>query len=52
MNALVCPTARIEKLIVATDGSEYSESAVREAINLAKVCWSSRAKSADTLRSV
>jgi len=40
MNTLVCPTARIEKLMVATDGSEYSESAIREAINLAKICSS------------
>ena len=41
MNGLVCPTARMEKLMVATDGSDYSESAIREAINLAKVCSSS-----------
>jgi hypothetical protein len=40
MNGLVCPTAKIEKLMVATDGSEYSESAIREAINLAKICSS------------
>ena len=40
MNGLVCPTARMEKLMVATDGSDYSESAIREAINLAKVCSS------------
>jgi hypothetical protein len=40
MNALVCPTAKMEKLMVATDGSEYSESAIREAINLAKICSS------------
>jgi hypothetical protein len=40
MNGLVCPTVRMEKLMVATDGSEYSESAIREAINLAKVCSS------------
>ena len=40
MNALVCPTARIEKLMVATDGSKYGESAVREAIRLAKICSS------------
>ncbi|MEW6585358.1 MAG: universal stress protein [Nitrospirota bacterium] len=40
MNALVCPTARMEKLMVATDGSEYSESAIRESINLAKICSS------------
>jgi hypothetical protein len=40
MNALVCPTARMEKLMVATDGSKYSESALREAISLAKICSS------------
>jgi len=40
MNALVCPTARMEKLMVATDGSKYSESAIRGAINLAKICSS------------
>jgi len=28
----------MEKLLAATDGSEYSENAVREAINLAKIC--------------
>jgi len=40
MNALVCQAIRMEKLMVATDGSEYSESAIREAINLAKICSS------------
>jgi nucleotide-binding universal stress UspA family protein len=40
MNGLVCPTLRMEKLMVATDSSEYSESAIREAINFAKVCSS------------
>jgi len=40
MDTLVCPTARIEKLMVATDGSKYSESAIREAISLAKICSS------------
>jgi nucleotide-binding universal stress UspA family protein len=40
MNGLVCPAARMEKLMVATDGSEYSGSAIREAINLAKICSS------------
>jgi len=40
MNGLICPTARMEKLMVATDGSEYSESAIKEAINLAKICSS------------
>ena len=39
MNALVCPI-RTETLMVATDGSEHGESAVREAINLAKICSS------------
>ena len=40
MNGLVCPAARMEKLMVATDSSEYSRSALREAINLAKICSS------------
>jgi len=38
---LVCPIIeRLERLLLATDGSEYSEGAVREAINLAKTCGS------------
>jgi len=36
----VCPTARLEKLLVPTDGSKFSEAAVREAIGLAKTCGS------------
>jgi nucleotide-binding universal stress UspA family protein len=36
----VCPTARLEKLLLATDSSEFSEGAIREAINLAKICSS------------
>jgi len=40
MNTAACPTARMQKLMVTTDGSEYSESAVREAISLAKACSS------------
>ncbi|NWF51830.1 MAG: universal stress protein [Nitrospirae bacterium] len=37
----VCPIMeRLERLLVATDGSKYSEGAVREAINLAKTCGS------------
>ncbi len=36
----VCPTARLERLLLATDGSEFSEGAVREAVNLAKTCGS------------
>jgi nucleotide-binding universal stress UspA family protein len=40
MNAIVCPTTRMEKIMVATDGSKYSETAVREAISLAKICSS------------
>ena len=35
-----CPTARLEKLLLSTDGSEFSEGAIREAINLAKRCSS------------
>jgi len=29
--AEICPTTRTEKILLATDGSEYSEGAVREA---------------------
>jgi nucleotide-binding universal stress UspA family protein len=36
----VCPTARLEKLLLPTDGSKFSEGAIREAINLAKRCSS------------
>jgi nucleotide-binding universal stress UspA family protein len=35
-----CPTARLEKLLLPTDGSKFSEGAIREAINLAKMCSS------------
>lgn len=38
--AEICPTARVEKLLLSTDGSEYSEGAEREAIKLAKKCSS------------
>ncbi len=40
MNGGTCPAAKLEKLLVATDGSEYSEGAIREAIRLAKDCSS------------
>ena len=36
--AQYCPAKKLEKLLVSTDGSEFSEGAVREAINLAKNC--------------
>ena len=36
-----CPTTRVEKILLSTDGSEFSEGAVREAIRLAKRCSSS-----------
>jgi nucleotide-binding universal stress UspA family protein len=35
-----CPTSGIERLLLSTEGSEYSEGAVREAIRLAKRCSS------------
>jgi len=38
--AETCPTTGIERLLLSTDGSEYSEGAVREAITLAKRCSS------------
>jgi nucleotide-binding universal stress UspA family protein len=40
MNGQICPVARIENLLLCTDGSEFSEGAVREAISLAKTCSS------------
>jgi nucleotide-binding universal stress UspA family protein len=36
--AEICPTPGIERLLLSTDGSEYSEGAVRESIKLAKRC--------------
>jgi len=36
--AEICPTIRVETLLLATDGSEFSEGAVGEAIKLAKKC--------------
>ena len=34
------PIAKLEKLLLSTDGSEFSEGAVREAVKLAKICSS------------
>ena len=31
------PIAKLEKLLLSTDGSEFSEGAVREAVKLAKI---------------
>jgi len=39
-SAEYCPVARLEKLLVATDRSAFSEAAVNEAINFAKKCSS------------
>ena len=36
----VCPTPGFEKLLVATDGSEFSKAAVQEAIKIASSCSS------------
>ncbi|MDI6744741.1 MAG: universal stress protein [Thermodesulfovibrionales bacterium] len=38
--AQICHTAKLERLVLPTDGSEFSEGAVREAIILAKTCSS------------
>ncbi len=35
-----CPVSKLQTILLATDGSEYSEGAVREAINFAKKCAS------------
>jgi len=40
MNAQICPAATLERLLLSTDGSTFSEGAVREAIGLAKTCSS------------
>lgn len=39
-SAQFCPTGKLEKLLVATDRSEFSEGALREAIAFAKKCSS------------
>jgi nucleotide-binding universal stress UspA family protein len=39
-NAQFCPVGKLEKVLLATDGSQFSEGAIREAINFAKVCSS------------
>jgi hypothetical protein len=36
----ICPVVNTEKLLLATDGSQFSEGAIREAIRLAKQCSS------------
>jgi len=40
MNGQVCPVARLEKLLLPTDGSRFSKGAIRESIYLAKMCSS------------
>lgn len=35
-----CPTERLERLLLAADGSEFSEGAIREGIRLARTCGS------------
>jgi len=40
MASKVCPTPGFERLLVATDGSEFSKAAVREAITIAGACSS------------
>jgi nucleotide-binding universal stress UspA family protein len=39
-SAQLCPVSKLEKLLVATDRSEFSEGAIREAIHFAKQCSS------------
>lgn len=38
--AQYCPATKLEKLLLSTDGSEFGEGAIREAIKLAKTCSS------------
>lgn len=36
----ICPISKLDKILLATDRSEFSEGAVREAISLSKNCFS------------
>jgi nucleotide-binding universal stress UspA family protein len=40
MDSQICPLARLDSLLVPTDGSKFSDGAVKVAINLAKKCKS------------
>lgn len=40
MNSQACPVKKIENLLLSTDGSDFSDGAVRESISLAKTCSS------------
>ena len=40
MSGQACPMAKLETLLLATDGSTFSEGAIREALKLAKKCSS------------
>jgi hypothetical protein len=40
MSGNICPIAKMDKLLLATDGSKFSEGAIREALNLARQCSS------------
>jgi len=40
LNRLSCPIAGLERLLLSTDGSEFSEGAIREAIKIAERCSS------------
>jgi len=36
----LCPISRLERVLLVTDGSEFSEEAIKEALHLAKICSS------------
>ena len=40
MDSRACPREGMDTLLLATDGAEFSKSALREALNLAKLCGS------------
>jgi nucleotide-binding universal stress UspA family protein len=40
MDSQICPLAKLDNLLAPTDGSKFSDSALKEAINLAKKCKS------------
>lgn len=40
LNGELCPISGLERLVLATDGSEFSEGAIRESIGIARACSS------------
>jgi len=50
MAGKVCPTPGFERLLVATDGSEFSKAAVQEAITIASALFEHSSRSCSSSR--